>query len=412
METLLSLKLVLELTLFLFAEAHTCTNIIPASNTYGINLHNHDPTPAALDQMMNAGLTTYRIDGFDWINMEFSPNKYNLTGYNQVIPLFQTRGLRVITGIGHTPPPFYNGSIYSKSTQAGLIKMYAALSKQYSDVMWEFTNEPNDNVLWENNASGFTLLAKQICQAIHRNSASNECVGPSTAFISRKFKDFDWLQQTFEHGLLDHIDAILVHPYRADAPETAIPDFHMLRQLVDSYSPLDKTIQIYNGEWGYSNNPSGSPSITLEEQAILTARVFLVSHMISDGLSIWYDWMDGGNELMGLVHNDNTPKPSYYATKTLARMTNDTSFIVRIPTFQDGATTDDEYVLKFENITTSKIVLAAWSLSGFPHVSRLPGGRGCYDVFDLYGNSLEKICEDSRGLHLNLTQSPMYLISK
>jgi len=406
-------------------QTSSCGNAVPASQTYGINLHNHFPTDAALNQMREAGLTTFRVDGFDWKVMEVKPNTYDLSGYDKVIPRFQAKGLRIVTGIGHDPPSWYNGSIYTEQTQIGLANMYAALSSKYSNVMWEFTNEPNNNPLWSNNASGFTVLANRLCDAIHAGSSTNTCVGPSSAFISRKFRDFDWLQQTFEAGLLDHIDALLVHPYRADAPETAIPDFQTLRQLVLSYAPFNKNIDIFNGEWGYASGSGSSPLVTLKEQGILAARVFLVSHLVSDGFSIWYEWVDGGTtpsgELMGLVLDDFdpnrktdpfTPKPSYNATKALARITKGTSFVGRIPTFQDGATTADEYVLKFENKTTGRIVLAAWSLAGFPHITRLSGGRGCFDVFDLYGNNLNIVCEDPRGIHLNLTQSPIYLISK
>ena len=82
-----------------------------------------------------------------------------------------------------------------------------------------------------------------------------------------------------------------------------------------------------------------------------------------------------------------------------------------IPTFQDGATTNDEYVFQFQNQSTGKTVLAAWSMAGFPHITRLPGGRGCYDTIDHLGNELLVVCEDPRGLHLNLTQAPIYLVS-
>ena len=418
--------------LFTVSTATTATTTATAtsSHTYGVNLHNNIPTDASLQQMIHAGLQTFRIDGFSWRQLEPTQGIFNFSLYDAVIPRFQALGLKVITGCDHTLPNWIvPGTIHDPHIQSGIAKLYGALATHYNDVMWEFTNEPNANpTTWASNATGFTSYAIQVCDAIHNVVVSTStCAGPSSAFISRKFKDFYWLQQTFEAGLLDHIDQLLVHPYRADAPETAIDDFNTLRNLVDLYTPTTrmKKIPIYNGEWGYASGSGSSPLITLEEQGILTARVFLLSHLFSEGLSIWYEWKDGGTnssgELMGLVFDDFdpknksnpfTPKPSYYATKTLADVTKGTAFVGAIPTFQDGATTNDEYVFQFQNQSTGKTVLAAWSMAGFPHITRLPGGRGCYDTIDHLGNELLVVCEDPRGLHLNLTQAPIYLVSK
>jgi hypothetical protein len=56
-------------------------------------------------------------------------------------------------------------------------------------------------------------------------------------------------------------------------------------------------------------------------------------------------------------------------------------------------------------------VFAAWSTSGFPHITRLPGLRGCWDVVDHLGAARPRICEDNRGIHVNLTDAPQYLTS-
>ena len=137
-------------------------------------------------------------------------------------------------------------------------------------------------------------------------------------------------------------------------------------------------------------------------------------------MSIWYDWSDGGDEKFGLVSNSFdpekkmypwTPKLAYNATKTLSNALKGVQFVGRIPTFQDGFNSDDEYLLKFENTTMGKIVLAMRSLAGYPHLTRIPGGIGCYAVHDYLGRALPRLCEDLRGIHINISQAPQFLTS-
>ena len=212
-----------------------------AGEMFGLNLHNNMPTESSLVQMMDAGIHWYRIDGFTWETMEPAPGVYDFSGYDKVIPRFFSHGLRVMTGIECTIPKFYNQDINDKATQVHLASLMGALAEKYNQypVMWEFTNEPNlSSDAFKNNASGLADLAIQICQAIHSKSTTNTCVGPSLGFISRKFKDFLYLQEMFEAGVLKELDAVLVHPYRLDAPETTLNDFAILRKLVDEYAPL------------------------------------------------------------------------------------------------------------------------------------------------------------------------------
>ena len=85
------------------------------------------------------------------------------------------------------------------------------------------------------------------------------------------------------------------------------------------------------------------------------------------------EWQDNGlPEYMVLTFENGTVKPSFLATKTLSHVLANTSFIARRPTWQDGFTTDDEYVLQFRS-EEGTTVLAVWTLAGFPHVTRLPG---------------------------------------
>jgi len=92
--------------LFTISTATTATTTATAtsSHTYGVNLHNNIPTDASLQQMIHAGLQTFRIDGFSWRQLEPTQGIFNFSLYDAVIPRFQALGLKVITGCDHTLP--------------------------------------------------------------------------------------------------------------------------------------------------------------------------------------------------------------------------------------------------------------------------------------------------------------------
>ena len=59
---------------------------------------------------------------------------------------------------------------------------------------------------------------------------------------------------------------------------------------MDRYTPVGREIPLYQGEWGYSSGAGATPLITVEQHAKLVARIFLVSMLVSDPMSILYTW--------------------------------------------------------------------------------------------------------------------------
>ena len=159
--------------------------------------------------------------------------------------------------------------------------------------------------------------------------------------------------------------------------------------------------------WSGIDHPYCGMRRTEEDQGKIVPRMFLLSYLVTDGISIYYEWHDGGTtELMGLMDANIKPKPAYNATKVLSNLLIDHTFIRRISTFQDGYNTEDEFILLFQNVKTNKNLIAAWTTTSYKHITRLPSGRGCFDVYNHLGGKLNHICEDPRGLHLNISLSP------
>jgi hypothetical protein len=158
-------------------------------------------------------------------------------------------------------------------------------------------------------------------QSRSRRGTRRSAHRPATSTVDLKF-----LEACFKGGLLQHWDAVSVHPYRQSNPETASEEYRQLRLLIRKYAPPGKTIPIISGEWGYS---TAWNNLNDEKQGKFLARQWLVNLMNDVPLSIWYDWHDDGPEpneaehrfgMVGFEYHKNRepvydPKPSYLRQK-------------------------------------------------------------------------------------------------
>ena len=293
----------------------------------------------------------------------------------------------------------------------------------------ELYNEPNTNG-FSANATLYGHIASIIGPALHKAVPNSSFVGPAsgnTGFAS------GWLQEIFETGILKHFDRLTLHPYRSDSPEMASNDLKQVQDLVAEYAPFEKTnMPIVNGEWGYGATTLGSYT----KQAEMLARVLLITTSTLNQPSIWYQVCDpdGGDGQEGIMNCTGTmgnrtfsPLPAFYAAQTMHKVfRNDGKqpsepidellgmrFVRRIPVFQNGVDTSDDWVLLYRASGDDRaIVLVAWTSADFGHVVRLPAvyeDGECWTVTSMLGKTMSNICHDPRGLHVNVTSAPIYL---
>src|SRR5262249_26672613 len=136
--------------------------------------------------------------------------------------------------------------------------------------------------------------------------------------------DLAFTEACCDRGLLEVIDAVTVHPYRQEAPESVLSEYERLRDLLARHTPPGAPpVPILSGECGYSNWHYGGHAIAPEEQAQYLARQFLVNLLAGVRLSLWYDWKNDGADPRETEHNFGTvtedlrPKPAYVAAATL-----------------------------------------------------------------------------------------------
>jgi hypothetical protein len=228
----------------------------------------------------------------------------------------------------------------------------------------------------------YNVLALATCAAIRAVDPQAVLLGPATSELPLRF-----LEDCFASGLLQHLDAVSVHPYRdyAKAPETVAGEYAALRQLMDRHAPPRRTpLPIVSSEWGYASHTRG---VTPELQAAFAARQQLVNLLHGVPVSIWYDWKNDGPDPaerehnFGVVNERLEAKPAARALRTLTGELAGYRLERRLSVGDDR-----DYVLLFSRPRGAP-KLAVWT-QGEPHPVTLtvkPRARAVVRVVDSAG---------------------------
>jgi hypothetical protein len=370
--------LVLSLGLACFASAQIPPLVLPEG--VGVNIHFVTGHERDLDMIAAAGFKFVRMD-FTWAAIERKWGEYDWSGYDELTANLEKRGIRALYILDYSNR-LYEEEVTSKNPIGGQLhkttaspqhpesvaafaRWAGAAAKRYArrKIIWEIWNEPNIH-FWQPkpDVQQYITLSLGTCKAIREADPQATIVAPATSGFPWEF-----LETFFKSGVLEHLDAVSVHPYReySKSPETAAADYAKLRELIDRYAPAQKRgkIPILSGEWGYS---SRTTAVSLETQADFAVRQQLANLLNGIPLSIWYDWKNDGDDPKENEHNFGTvlpdlkPKPAYVAIQTLTRELSGYAIESRLT-----LTNAEDYALVFTN-RTSERKLAAWT-TGRPH---------------------------------------------
>ena len=177
---------------------------------------------------------------------------------------------------------------HSPEAAEAFVRWALAAMRRYDSpgAIWELWNEPNTPDCAHGCVGDgypvalYSALATRLGAAVRAapDLAHVRLVGPASAGI-----DIAYLEAFLRTGILASFDAVSVHPYRVGPPETVLPEFGALRNLIDAYTPLDRLdaegrspIAILSGEWGYpaSTNqsaPHAGLSLSLQAKYLVTS---------------------------------------------------------------------------------------------------------------------------------------------
>jgi MYXO-CTERM domain-containing protein len=297
----------------------------------GVNVHfTKDDT--ALDLAQQAGFTVVRQD-LGWSGVEHTKGSYDFSALDTLVASLATRGMKLLLILD------YMNSLYPGADSADFatatIPAFAALSKAAAqhfkgkNVLFEVWNEPNLDGFWppHADASQYGALAKAAIAAVHQGDAAAKV---STAGISQF--DFAFLRGYLAQGGATGADAIGVHPYRQNGPESVGDDLVAMRAIVGSAA--SSTPPIWATEWGYSSTwyGDGHAAENQSKQGDYAVREVLSAWAVGFPLLVYYDVRDDGTDAtnaennFGLLNDDYSPKPAYTAMKTLSQFVKSRSF--------------------------------------------------------------------------------------
>jgi hypothetical protein len=353
----------------------------------GVNIHFTRGHERDLDLMAGAGFKVVRMD-FGWAATERSRGQYDWLAYEELLGNLEQRGMRALFILDYSNP-LYEEKVTSKNpitggthetvaspqrpeSVAAFARWAGAAAGHFKGrgVLWEIWNEPNIH-FWspQPDVGQYITLALAASQEIRRADPEAAVFGPATSGFP-----WDFLESCFKAGLLEHWDAVSVHPYRdyKKSPESAVIDYERLRGLVAKYAPPAKRdLPILSGEWGYATHQKG---LSLELQAAFAARQQLVNLYCQVPVSVWYDWKNDGPDPAEREHNFGTvtaelePKPAYVALRTLTRTLAGFRVAERVDVGNPG-----DWVLRLVN-SAGEERLAGWT-TGEKHLVQVPAGN-------------------------------------
>ena len=331
----------------------------------GVNIHFTGAPARDLDGLQAGGFGWVRMD-FDWGAIETVKGRYDFAAYDTLLAGLTARHIKPLFILDYGNDLYQTGAPRTPVARAAFARFAAAAVTHFKGrlILWEIWNEPNGG-FWkpQADAAEYGRLAFETARAIKEADPSATVLAPGSAGIP-----LDFLETAFRTGLLRYIDAVSLHPYRGDTPESAAADFPAVRSLIHRYAPQGKRIPLVSSEWGYT-----AVTVSEEQQGQYLAREWLSNLAEGVRLSIWYDWHNDGpnpkdsESNFGTVHNDYLPKPAFLAAQRLTRALGGCRFVKRLP-----LASGEDYLLLFSDGKSVKT--ASWT-TGADHAVLLPGGR-------------------------------------
>ncbi|MFT8313978.1 MAG: beta-1,4-xylanase [Clostridium sp.] len=368
----------------------------------GVNIHFLKPSVQEVNKLQDGGFKIVRRD-LSWGNIEKKKGVYDFSQYDKLVKSMSENNIKILFILDYSNPLYdKNLSPYTNNGRKAFANFAKAAVEHYKgkQIIWEIWNEPNIT-FWKPkpNVDNYFKLVIETITAIKSKDKNAFIMAPALSTF-----DYDYLNCLGKYGLFKLINAISIHPYRAENPETIIDDYKRLRDLIQKY-PHNKNIEISSGEWGYSTSLDGMNDI---KQAQYCIRSYLINIMCGININIWYDWRDDGidknniEDNFGIVYNDLTPKPSYYAIKTMNKVLDGYRYIKRI-----DVGSKDDYVLMFEK--NNKMVYALWT-TGKDHNVKVDLKSKKIEVIDFIGkNYSDKV--SNKEYKISIDENVKYILN-
>lgn len=263
-------------------------------------------------EMKAAGIEWVRAD-LSWSHAEPQRGRYDFRIFDAIVDGMAAHGIRTLFILDYGNA-LYDGGFppTSAEARAAYAAFAAAAVRHFRGrvTLWEIWNEPNVPRFWvgEPDPAAYVALAREAVPAMRREDPAAFVVGPG---VGGDGFDLDYLERTFQLGLLELVDGISVHPYGAAQPEEAAGFYADVRRLARVYAPR-RQLPLVVTEWGYP-----AAAVGAKTQADLLMRALAVNRRENVPLTIWFCWQDPVIpwHSFGLLDARGQPRPAYDALR-------------------------------------------------------------------------------------------------
>ncbi len=310
--------------------------------------------------------------------------------------------------------------LYSDEALAAFKQFAAAAAKKWGPVVrcWEVWNEPNIAPGWPGrppNAKEYTALLKAAYEGVKSVDPDLRVIGLASSAVDLKFAS-----EVLRLGGAKYMDAISVHAYQHAPPEFAnekpngvvgmgLPDVGetfagQLKNLEALLVRYDASrLKIWITEMGCVPQNRGYSEAQIAAYNVRASLLALGLPFVQQIFK--YNFQDRGapdsdhwDYVIGMVRADGSPKPSYVAYNTMARMLYKKHFVRAHPVGEGS------YLYEFAG--SGGTVFAAWSSKGVKTLS-VQAGAGQVSMVDLMGNETSA---PAGARTLKLTEEPVFVI--
>lgn len=285
----------------------------------GQGLSDLDAVVARLDEL---GVDVVRRD-FYWDRLQPAEGRWDWTFDDAVVNAYRAKGIDVQAVVAYTAKWATTGDPNAKNwldwaRAAPKVDAYtnfaAGLVDRYRDRMklWEIWNEP-DIDFWQGTTAQYVELFNATSKAIKQADPNAVVINGGWAMITRG-RNTNFIPDFLPGASRENWDVWAFHDYMTFQQMLARAEQN--RQLYDS-AKLDIPIWINEGGF-HTINTGGEP-----EQAVTLVKKLSTAPWLGVKGYFWYNLVDDGldphdpEHHFGLLRNDLTPKPAFFAYKNL-----------------------------------------------------------------------------------------------
>ncbi len=353
----------------------------------GVAIHQIGDTQL-LDAVKDVGFSFVRTDLF-WEAVQ-APDGWHFGEFDGLVNNLKARGLGALFILGYKHYAYSPDQPPTSAPQLAAFQTYtyqAAYRYRNAPVRFEVWNEEDHKDYWLVTPSA-TAYRALLQTAVKAARAANPNVVIATGGVQQVDRDFIRAVGDIS-ATQTGPDAVSVHPYRQQEPETVLGDYRALREDLSTYA---RRPQVWATEWSYPSVGyhyvvdigNGHASEARARQANYAVRLLLMNWIAQVGLTSYYDMRNDGNDPKEMEHNfglldaQNGKLPAYRAVKHLFAFTADAK---NARYFIDEK--EQYIVLKFDDAQATKYVVWCYGAGNVVNldVSRLPAGARITDLF-------------------------------